>query len=209
MVVRVITQYDRLKLIYVSLPKVANTSIKFSLIKAEGLGDFENPHHQRVPAKVIAPGEAMRLGLSSHFSFGVVRNPWDRLVSCWADKCGPNTDLDWTEYGLPPGIAFDQFVDRVCALSDAYSEIHFQSQTRHILHGKCLIPSFVGRFEALADSWGVIESIVRTRTGIELGQLPVKRASEHGSYRDYYTRHLAMKVEDRYQADVNLFGYRY
>ena len=208
MVVRVITQFDRLGIVYTALAKVANTSIKHALIKGEGLGDFEKPHAQDIPVRTINSAEAVQRR-SELFSFAFVRNPWDRLVSCWADKCGVNSDVDMSGYGLPRGVSFEDFVGVVSQLSDPYSEIHFKSQTPFLCHGPQIAPSFIGRFEHLRHDWRTVQNVVMSRTGIALSDLRQLRASERRPYRDYYSRRMAMMVEERYQADVDLFGYKF
>jgi hypothetical protein len=56
---------------------------------------------------------------------------------------------------------------------------------------------------------------IRTALGVELNDqhkqvaLPHANSSEHGSYRDYYTQETAKLVAERYQRDLDAFGYRF
>lgn len=208
MVIRIVTQFDKLGLIYLSTTKVANTSIKHALMKAEGIGEFDSPHAEGIPIRVARIADALQKR-KEFITFAFVRNPWDRLLSCWSDKCGPDTDVDMRKYGIFPGMSFESFVDIVCGFTDKYSEIHFRSQSYYLIYGGKLVPSFIGRFENLISDWSVLQAIVSFKRGIELPDLPKMRSSDHGLYREYYSRRMAMIVENRYQTDVNLFGYSF
>lgn len=209
MVIRVITEYEKLKTVYVSIPKVANTSIKTALMKAEGLNIASNPHAADIDVKQLEPAEVTWVLRRRRFVFGFVRNPWDRLVSAWADKCGENSDIDLTRYGLAKGTPFERFIEVACDLDDKYGEIHFKSQANALLHNGCLIPSYIGRFETLDHHWEIVRAVIKSQSNIDVGRLAKLRSSDHRAYRDYYTPRLAMMVERRYQTDVSLFGYKF
>jgi len=209
MVVRVITHYEKIRATYVSSPKVANTSIKAALLKAEGIEFGDAPHHGDLPVTVLMPNAVDWAHRRRSFTFAFVRNPWDRLVSAWADKCGENSDVDMTAYGLPMGCTFERFVEVAAELDDTYAEPHFKSQSLNLLHDGQLIPSYIGRFETIDHDWKVVEAAIAAKSGIGVPTLAKHRASERQAYRIYYTPRLAMLVERRYETDIRLFGYRF
>lgn len=72
--------------VYIEVPKVACSSIKIALASLLGI-DLDalggNPHEVDFPAPRTLAGPGLYAGL---FTFAFVRNPWDRLVSCYRDK---------------------------------------------------------------------------------------------------------------------------
>lgn len=141
---------------------------------------------------------------SSFFRFGFVRNPWDRLVSCWSDKVHslkgkqamterfPEVSTDWS---------FDRFAR--WAIEQPVPEAHVRPQSKHVVHQDKLILDFVGKFESLAHDWQTVAG----RFGFP--PLPTKNASQHRPYREHYQGDLANLVGDYYEEDVRRFDYAF
>ncbi|MEJ5255869.1 MAG: sulfotransferase family 2 domain-containing protein [Acidimicrobiales bacterium] len=134
------------------------------------------------------------------FRFGFVRNPWDRLVSCWLDKVVGPTDY-WS--GTPlKGLPFDEFVHHIATWD-------LDTCDRHVRRQSALLPprglDFIGRFEHLAEG---IEQVA-DRLGIP-AELPQRNTSaDRDTYHAYYTPELAELVSRLYAPDVARFGYRF
>lgn len=82
----------RNRIAYIPIPKVACTSIKFLLLKIEGHeynGAIDRGFHDFVREMLTSNlgrfDRALR-SLDHGYTFTVVRNPWDRLVSAYIDK---------------------------------------------------------------------------------------------------------------------------
>ncbi len=137
--------------IYISVPKVACSSFKtafadllgVSLERAQG-----DPHRVRYPSPV--PIEALEPFLYPGFyRFAFVRNPWDRLVSCYRDKIR-NEVGGYTKFTIRPGVAnclarfdafeaempFDAFVAAVASIPDSQADEHFRSQHTFLANRK-------------------------------------------------------------------------
>jgi len=208
--------------IYISVPKVACTSFKSAFAQLLGLrldkahGD---PHRLWFPSPV--PIESLHSILYPGFlRFGFVRNPWDRLVSCYRDKIRNEVE-GFTHFTIRPGVAnclarfdafvadmpFDAFVDAVASIPDSEADEHFRSQHTFLTNRKGeLSADFVGRYERLAEDF----KIVRDRTGlpeIELRRLQAARSV--AKYAPYYTPRTQRVVADRYRRDVEMFGYEF
>ena len=202
------------------VPKVACSSIKTALLPIFGMEEppdgaygvhalFDDSPHQIEKAALVA---GRRSTYRDHFKFVFVRNPYDRLVSCWAQKLAPGAHgegigLKYGEERLWVGMSFEEFAETVCRVPDERANGHFRSQ--HIIacgNGpkKRVLADFVGRYERLDEDF----AHVAEQVGLDV-RLPHLLPSDRGSYRDFYDRRLATMVGERYGLDAALFGYSF
>jgi chondroitin 4-sulfotransferase 11 len=154
---------------------------------------------------------------ANYFRFAFVRNPWDRLVSCYKDKINYETAHVYNRYKNPfvsylqqkglykRDMEFREFVEIVSQIPDEEAEGHIRSQYTYLedRQGK-ILADFIGRFENLANDLQVIAS----RMGVRL-TLPHLRRTTHGDYREYYDDFTIEAVRRRYAKDVLLFKYAF
>ena len=212
---------DKHRFIYVQVPKAACTSIKAALLPLfSNLDTAENASARGVAHIAFRETEykinkdALLNGIESgeyveYFRFSFVRNPWDRLLSCYKSKVGATrVSLRRTDYEggtLYPGMGFREFAEIVCKTPDKGANMHFRSQTS-ILSGSTgeLVTNFVGYFENIAEDFvKVCNRIDQTL------ELPHVNPSKRGSYRKAYDTELVEMVGERYQLDVEAFGYSF
>ena len=142
----------------------------------------------------------------AYYKFAFVRNPWDRIVSCWYDKIVRGRKKYSGKMKIPAFESatgeFEEFVS-VLETSDLETcNIHFRLQTH-------LIPiddiNFLGRFEKFeTDLKKVLDHL---GTPIEA---PLERKGLHARkrpYQDYYTDDLRNRIAALYQSDIDAFGY--
>jgi hypothetical protein len=209
MTVRTITLFEKIGAVYIAIPKCGNTSIKSELISFETGDAVNNPHAKALELTTLTPARISGSVRRKNLVFTFVRNPWDRMVSLWADKCGESTDVNLTHWGIEKGMPFNLFVDQVCSLPDEWAEIHFQSQVSLLMHQQRLLPAFIGRFETINRDWDFVKNALALKSEDRGRALPKLRASQHGEYRDYYSATLAMKIGTRYAQDASMFGYTF
>lgn len=199
-----------LRVVYIDVPKVASTSIKAAL-----QAGCPNVKPQVIPLDELR-------SIDGAFVFSFVRNPWDRLVSCWSDKIrvsertdrefcsGVYRDLLRDSRRFRGGMPFDEFASVVLQTPDATSDIHVRSQCT-FLHSESgeLRPQFVGRFEALERDWARVCSMIGRRLSLPRIQYVSPPPAPRGPYRDFYDEVLAELVGDRYRNDVMSFGYAF
>lgn len=192
-----------LKLGFIPTPKVANRSMKMAIANHIGLQWRGDVHH--------APWQFTPLALlkdNDYFHFGFVRNPLDRLLSCYAQKIV----YYQRELGMPSllwrygktfhkDMTFADFVEAVAKIPDRISDIHFRSQYTFFYHRKKLMVDFVGHFERLEQDWDSL------REKFGLPELPHQNPSRHVDYREAYTPEMAALAARRYARDIELFGY--
>ncbi len=208
--------------IYIPIPKAACTSFKTAfagllgvdLDKAKG-----DPHRVWFPSPL--PIERLEpLLYPEFFRFAFVRNPWDRLVSCYRDKI-KNEVPGYTLFTIRAGVAnclarfgafhpdmtFDAFVAAVASIPDSEADEHFRSQYTFLLNKRGEISAdFVGRYERLSDDF----RIVRERTGLPEIELPrLQAAPTAAKYLAFYTPETRELVAERFRRDIEMFGYEF
>jgi hypothetical protein len=208
--------------IYIEVPKVACSSIKTVIARILNIGletTGGDPHEVTYPS----PSQPLNndgMFYPGIFTFGFVRNPWDRLVSCYRDKIRREVD-GFTNFTIRPGVAdclarfdeffagmpFDKFVDAVTWIADKDADPHFRSQHTFLTNAQDKIAvDFVGRYESLAGDF----RFVTRRVGIPSVELPhIQKALPTVNYADYYTAETRDLVARRFRKDIDLFGYEF
>jgi chondroitin 4-sulfotransferase 11 len=204
------------KAVYISIPKVACTSIRTALAELLGHRVERNVHFEVKFPKVAKTN--IRRDFPDYFVFAFVRNPWDRLLSCFLSKIDPGgedggtyrkgVEFSFWKYGdtFHASMSFTDFVNAIAAIQDEYADIHFGSQYRHVTDssGKPFV-DFIGRFESLSDDLAKIA----VQLGMPRVELPHLVRTEHGHYSEYYTPKTRELVRQRYDKDLKLFSYRF
>ncbi|MBW1789280.1 MAG: sulfotransferase family 2 domain-containing protein [Deltaproteobacteria bacterium] len=200
--------------IYFAIPKVACTSLKFLVAEAMGREVTGNVHFHKFP-KVY---DLKKTHYSEYFKFCFVRNPFDRVLSCYLHKFKQGKDreegfvkkgvyLPFAEYGLfHPGTSFGEFVKGISEIDDNDADAHFRSQHAFIRDGQRDIPmDFIGRLETL----GPDVSHIAEKLGFPDVPLHHMEKTDHAGYRQYYTADTRKLVARRYGEDLERFGYSF
>ena len=165
---------------------------------------------------------------SDYYKVAFVRNPWDRLVS-WYTMIEEQGKQGWYERiqknwykRLKTMRKYSRFTEYVLSNSDSFEDFLYNcvdtiddfDGKKSILYNQLdyiidedgnLIVDFVGRFENIAND----SEIVFKNLGLENVGLPHKNSSKHRNYRLYYTEETKNLVSQRYQRDIEFFGYEF
>lgn len=210
--------------VYVEIPKVACTSLKVALAPLVGV-DLEvsggNPHVVDFPSPPEASGSDGDRLYPGIYAFSFVRNPWDRLLSCYRDKIGGEVD-GFTNFTVRPGVAdclagfdaffanmsFEKFVKAVASISDCAADEHFRSQSTFLMTepGRVGV-DFVGRYENLQSDFRYVSQKIGLPAGVGLPRLQAARNT--ANYVDYYTLETRIIVSDRFREDIETFAYHF
>jgi len=209
-------------LAYVTVPKAANTSVKYFLANAlvqwstEELATLQADRQAihrllRKRYRITRAQLAERKRNSQVASFSVVRDPQTRFFSFYADKIAsrgwgePVYERLMEAYGIAQGDDFEKVLRVVINCSDRDSEIHFRSQ-RALLYegGECLVDD-VFRMERIADLWGFLVEFLRVQ-GVD-ARPPTQKANVSGSGNCKVTEKQCELLRARYRADYETFGY--
>lgn len=142
------------------------------------------------------------------YKFTFVRNPFNRILSCYKNKIEGRKESEFLEKnylplcGLDQDRGFEAFVDAISRIPDKWSNTHFKSQYQFVYqNGKCIV-DYVGKVENLIIDYEKI------REKYNLESLQKINSSGNYSIKEYYTRDLVQKVYKRYRQDVIVFGYQ-
>lgn len=143
------------------------------------------------------------IDLKKFFTFGFVRNPWDRAVSSW--KFGSHTGKKWN-------CTFNKFCHKLKTLNlnpetaENSLILHASEQHPFLLNKKLnLKVDFVGRFENLEEDL----AIICDKIGIRHREIPYKNKSSHKHYTEYYDDKTRSLIAEKYAKDIEYFGYKF
>ena len=207
------------KAIYFFIPKVACSSVKFVLAQTLNLGMqggdvVEEVHKIHFPT---VPKYQVLTKYKDYFRFCFVRNPWDRLVSCYKDKINYTPGHVYERYNNPfvkyltesgffkPDMSFEDFVGVVCQIPDSHAEGHFRSQHLFVEdeQGRLLV-DFIGKFETMDRDFAAVKRRIDLK-----GTVPHLRKTGHKPYWEFYNERTIEMVAQRYQRDIQLFNFQF
>lgn len=203
-----IVQCDTKGFIYVPLSKVANSSILTAIASSTGEPDLDNQRGRQLVDLEWHKISYSKLLSSKLFKFGFVRNPWDRIVSCYHDKIARWKDSIKTSphFGVPTSMAFEEFVNWVANLvpnDHFYRDPHFIPQHIILVKDGTLCVDFIGRFERLIEDWRFIS----IKYGLR--RLPHLNAQPRKHYSTYFNSHSRAIIDAHYRYDIELFNYHF
>jgi len=139
-----------------------------------------------------------------YFSFGIVRNPWERAVSVYSRLIAGQAGMLAAELGVsdPSGLSFDGFLQ----LAERSTHPHVVPQVDFLVDesGEIAV-DLVGRFENLQACFDE----VRARLGRPELVLPHVNRSSHAHYSSYYDSATRDRVGRMYARDIEAFGYAF
>ena len=210
---------DSKKFMFIHIQKTGGTSLRSSL--KELIPDLEEyrgtMYHARLSdALKMDP----RLRGERYFTAVFVRNPWDRLVSWYSDICENTVLLPWwykiisnRRYNklrqdvLTRARSFEEFIYFCPEVTSRAGRIPFSTnQVDYLtnLSGEVAV-DFIGRFENYE------ESVAMLLRALDLPEIRVSNVnkSRHDEYRTYYTEETREIVQNRFQRDIEEFGYTF
>lgn len=202
---------DQFKAIYIVNNKVAYSSLKASICSALGIS-FPDAYKCGIERPYVNLNDEQ---FKDYFIFSFVRNPWDRLVSCYEHFFNRAQDHYETQnYANPYAVMFgktkvyfEDFVDFVANNDAEYLDPHWCAQTSLItINENNGLPDKIGRFENFEQDM----TQIFLKAGIPLEIKHLNRSSRSkGNYKNYYTNRTRKLVQQRYKKDIEIFDYRF
>ncbi|MGD1807349.1 sulfotransferase family protein [Dapis sp. BLCC M126] len=214
-----IIRIDKYKVIYFPIPKVATSTLKYISAKLLELENIDSLELEDIHEFIFPSVERKNLHkYQDYYKFGFVRNPWERLFSCYKSKIKVDPNYNHPDYqdGISKrfvrynlfraGMSFEEFVKAISQIPDPDSDFHFKSQYIFFTNNKGEeVVNFIGRYESLQEDWKKVRD-ASNLPAIELPHLN-KESSKH--YSEYYTPETIDIVSARYAEDINKFGYKF
>ena len=146
-----------------------------------------------------------------------VRNPWDRILSCYLDKIKPDESFenDKFEKGVMrkfkkyhvfyAGMPFKEFLGAVANIPDDIADGHFASQYKRLVMNGEIVVNFLGRFENFtAEATKFLRMV-----GINCEVPHLRKSNNRQPYPEYYDEETKKIVAKRFKEDIDLFGYQF
>lgn len=217
-------------LIYIAVPKAASTRIRRTLARIEGR--FSRSLKASRRSNYRGPYGPRNTTVDSFFRlatnpdtlrFSFVRNPYARLVSCWADKFASKPLVGGDHFvdaylaarrevdgKLPAGadrtLSFADFVAFAETVVKDCHDTHLRPQD-DILTMPGITLDFVGTVENFDTDFARVLDFARASAEIRREAAVAINESHHDDWPDYYTRDLADRVYRAYERDFDRFGY--
>ena len=160
------------------------------------------------------------LGLSG-YAFGVVRNPWGRMVSAYTFQCekkvrtknGESVEEQQRlrERGFRDWLLNDEFFSNEDKLWAGPDWPAFQRRSQEDWVKGC---DYICKVETLEQDLAEVSRHITLPKGRLLGlmarpQLKQKNRSSHGSFRDYYDDETRDFIAHHFAWEIETFGYRF
>ena len=214
-----ITLHDN-KIIYILIPKVGCTTIRHFLSLVRGKEWVIDENNEAHPVWIGSGPGFDEVSLKDfkdypdYFKFAFVRNPLDRLVSCYFEKVvkvQTMPDNSGVEDGMYKcfrvypydfrTMSFSDFASFVFSLPLANMDVHFRPQYTFLPEDLNTL-DFIGRFENFNQDL----NIIKEKLNISHEHKHLYK-SKHDHYMNYYDSDLKKKAQKVYEADIELFGY--
>ena len=186
------------KLAYIWICKSGSTSILASILQAQH-PDLDVPSMSTREIHVLAKANMKSFVQKGYESFAIVRNPYDRMISCFQDKVRNKNQTSYFHslyFGLfTNNMSFGLFIKMIGRIPDSIKEIHFKQQSSSIANiGKTKIfkfEEFQSNVKAYLESHGLDVSSLR------------RNKSNSADLRDE-----SKLVKEIYRDDYERFGYK-
>lgn len=184
---------------FTCISKNATTAVKLAWIEAKGEPGAPIARRNELWGWCHAH-EAKAEGLKL---LAIVRNPYIRAVSAWANKVRrwsgrASTRLD--EKGMTQGIDFAEYCRRLPDLINL--DTHLARQVDHINTDGNTQADVLLKFGGLQHDWRKAQELWRALPALE-----IRNQEDYGSWRDYYGQQEIDTIRRLYEADFELGDY--
>lgn len=240
-----VSYHKRLNISFIHIIKTGGTSVEKMLRNQTKPSEMDRLLPRRLTDKLmdrLNPTQSRLARLSKHalaidylncapqkykdsFSFAIVRNPWDWLVSWYtfvkSVRISPDHGRQW-RHALHEQVAplsFEEYIQWV-TVENGFQQLPsrrasafsskvpiLQSDWLTDLDGN-LIVDFVGRFEHLSRDVHHAMKQSPARSHAE-SSLPHVNKSPRDSYHSYYSNQTRALVEEYFAEDIRRFGYQF
>ena len=196
-----IFQNTQLKLAFIRISKNAGTSVQAALLK----GIYPELDSSKLSVNQINEMGKIHIkpALETNVDcFAIVRNPFDRLLSCYFDQVIGREDRyyfdDYLFQVIKKGMSFEKFVKTIQHIPDELKDIHFRPQCHYLRPIKD-----VRLFKIESD----IDQLCTYLSDFGLKMESQNKNNMDIRKHDYYCEELMHIVREIYQEDFDMFDY--
>jgi hypothetical protein len=191
--------YSDKNIVFIHVPKAAGTSINSALYGVPQTSHLKAKDFKRYNPEVF----------NKAYSFAVLRNPWDRLVSAYEFARSGGSEIRYHRANLKEKMLsrdFRYFLESLQELHLPELDPVFWPQSDFVLGADgSLLVNHCGNVESLSDTLACL----KRETGVEL-QLENRNSSQRDSFDQYYSKDICIEiVADIYRNDIELGSYSF
>lgn len=202
---------DEYKLVYIVNSKAACSAIKQGMMSSMGV-EISGENYWDVHQEGIDRGYARKTLTEKekkYFFFTFVRSPFSRLASLYVNKFCDQKAISRRGFrfkGYLGGVfdrddSFEKFVTKVSRIPDVLCERHFKPQS-YLINQEAVKIDFIGKFEEFSEDYK------KLKQNYALKELNVVNKSNAYCLSDIYTQTTLDLVANRYEEDIEKFGYQ-
>ena len=190
------------KLVFIHIPKNAGTSVHRKLLSPlfqQGNNSVEYKHTLNSDF------------FANYFKFAIVRNPWDRMVSCFHYfKYSTRGGFEYNHKTFVnlKDVSFDRFLDELAWDREGnQTNKHWINQdlmTHDMSSQKCWV-DYLLRFENLEEDWEEVKKKINLKHNLPMAN----RSARKKNYHNYYNPRTKKLIEERFKGDIEKFNYSF
>ena len=184
---------NKLKYCWVRVPKCGGSTITHYLQK-----HARPTHHEWAGS---------HSGWQDYFKFAFVRNPWDRLYSCYNNKVlmGDVNCSKYLQAFAKTKPSFRDWIKEISREDNILKDRHFSPFHTLLINKDFKSMDFMGKIENFKEDF----NFVCDKIGISREKLPHKNKTKHKHYTEYYDEETKQIVAEKYAKDIEYFGYKF
>ena len=196
--------------VYLSVPKVASSSISFAMLQHAYAGGNDIQEHSEL-GKALTNRRPVTLPYPQLPVFTFVRHPIDKFLSYYRNKFEAARHngfelVHLPKLGFDPDMSLDDVVAHMWTIDVDKMEHHAQPQWRIVTENRQLIPDWVEKVENIDETWSVIADLSGCQLSLSQ-QRNQSRASNPRNYLDFMSELTLARLVEYYRIDFTLFDY--
>lgn len=221
----VVTDED-LKVGYIPIPKVANTSILNAMLcwKGEDVLASRIEKINKSGRDIVVPLDSparvhfyqqelfdltfrKTSNCNDYFIFSCVRHPVGRFISFYRDKIlrwDPNIEDKLTKLGFYHRMSVDECIRVLIACEPSELEQHLRPMVCFLYHNGKLLPDFVFKVENMSEGWDFISKFINKSSTLE----SENSSDQQGVEKVELTEHQVQQIKNYYDLDMKVFDYK-